>query len=156
VEGVKPVAKFVTLAALLNCAAAQVKTERDISEQRVGRLCGQLLHVDRRIPGRGPGVARVHTSPLPRTTVKLYQRDSAPCCEDAQFVEQIETGSDGHFKFASVKPGQYWLKTVVGNREYKLPFQLQRPNQMSALCYNQQFELDDSGDFQFVQLVRID
>jgi hypothetical protein len=151
---VKRLPKFLAAISIaVTWATAQVRMEKSIDSEKIGRVCGQLLHVDRRIAGLGPGVGRVDTTVVPKTVVKLYSRDSS-CCEGVNFVGQTETSSDGNFKFGSVKPGHYWLETTVAGREYKVPFRLERPNEARASCADQLFEVDDSGNFEIVHVVR--
>jgi hypothetical protein len=142
------------VASMLNCSVAQVKTKRGTVDLTIDQACGQLLHVDRRVPGRVAGAELLDTSVLPNIVIKLYRRNDKRCCEDSQFVQEVTTGVEGNFKFQPTPPGRYWLATTVGGREYKLPFRLPQLNKVNTSCSDQQFEVDDSGKFQVAIMMR--
>jgi hypothetical protein len=89
----------------------------------VDRLCGRLEHIER----RGDGDTRQDkTKSLKGVVLKLYQRDSVPCCESVYPAATVKAGRGGGFSFANIKPGPYRLVADVRGREFKWTFDFSR------------------------------
>jgi hypothetical protein len=152
---VRIVASFVVALSLAgSLASGQSVTPKVEKWNTIDRLCGSLLHVDHR--ERANSVIEDHSKPLIDAVLRLYARDSA-CCANANVLASATTGRGGKFEFKDLKVGTYWLVTVVGGQEYKMPLRIQLPDKSSnSQCSEQLFELDDSGDFQMKKLITVD
>jgi len=145
---------FVALSLAGSLASSQSVTPKEEQWNTIDRLCGGLLHVDHR--GRPNNVIEDHTKPLRGTVLRLYNREGA-CCTEAKVLASVTTGRGGKFEFKDLKVGTYWLVTVVGGREYRMPLRLQLPDKsQSSQCSDQLFEVDDSGGFQMKKLITVD
>jgi hypothetical protein len=132
-----------------NVVALQGESHKDT--ETVGYLCGKLIHLDSRTAG-GHGATLDRTSPLPNVAIRLYRRESSPCCGTLEVQGKTKTGTGGEFAFADAKPGAYWLLATVGGREFKLRLRLVRPTATSTACQNQDFEIEDSGKFWIMRM----
>jgi hypothetical protein len=148
-------AKFtVGVAFIASSAWGQVEPSQKVEQwNTIGSLCGNLLHIERH--ERRDGVFDEHARALKNVVLKLYERDHVACCESSPALAEIATDKGGKFSFRDVKPGAYWLATVVGGREYKLPLRLE-PKNITTQCSDQRFEIYDSGDFQIGKIITVD
>jgi hypothetical protein len=116
----------------------------------IDRLCGHLEHVERRDPRPDK------TESLKGMVLKLYQRDSVPCCESVYPAAEVKTGRGGRFSFANMKPGPYWLVAEVKGREFKMDIRFQPGKGVDTPCSDQWFQVYDSGEFQFGEIITVD
>jgi hypothetical protein len=156
VEGVNSAAKLVAGFVLLTSVAfGQVEPSQKVEQwNTIGRLCGNLQHIDRR--ERRDGGFDEHVRALKHVVLRLYERAQLACCEGTLALTEVTTGRGGKFSFGDVKPGAYWLATLVGGREYKLPLRLEPRKDDTTLCSDQRFEVYDSGDFQIGKIITVD
>ena len=116
----------------------------------IDRLCGHLEHVERRDPRPDK------TKSLKGVVLKLYQRDTVPCCESVYPMAEAKTGQGGGFSFANIKPGPYWLVADVKGREFKMDIRFQPGKGVDTLCSDQRFQVYDSGEFQLGKIITVD
>jgi Prealbumin-like fold domain len=154
VERVSLVVNLVVGAALMSSlATGQSVTPKIEQWNTIKTLCGTLLRAERHVrPDNG---VDEHTRPLKNVALRLYERDDVACCEGKVLADVI-TGRGGKFSFRDVKPGSYWLVTLVNGREYRMPLRLQSGSDPSTPCSEQTFEVDDSGEFQILKTIRVD
>jgi hypothetical protein len=152
---VRTAAELVGVSILLaTFAVGQSQSPEELKRwNRVDRLCGRVEHIER----RGDGDTRPDkTKSLKGVVLKLYQRDSVPCCESVYPAATVKTGRGGGFSFANIKPGPYWLVADVRGREYKMDIRLQPGKGADMLCSDQRFEVYDSGEFQLGKIITVD
>jgi hypothetical protein len=117
----------------------------------VKRLCGKVVHVDCSKPNfASKGLRGVRLS--------LYRRGTeVSCCEALAPLAVTTTGRWGHFKFTKMTEGPYWIAAQVGARDYKIAIQFTPPKAgTAALCADEEYQIDDSGDFVLGQYVTVD
>jgi hypothetical protein len=155
VERVNRTAELVGASVLFaNLAVGQSQTPEDAKRwNTVDRLCGRLEHVERRDEG---DTRPDKTKSLKSVVLKLYQRDSVPCCESVYPAAEVKTGRGGAFSFSSVKPGPYWLVADINGREFKMPLRFQPDKSSDTLCSDQRFEVYDSGEIQIGRIITVD
>jgi hypothetical protein len=155
VERVKSTVLFLGgLALIANLANGQAQSSKKEEEwEKLDRMCGQLVYFEHH---EKHGKAMEETSkPLKNAVLTLYARESDSCCENVSKAGETKTGRDGRF-ILDAKPAAYWLVTVVGGREYKLPLRVQPNGSKSAICSDQVFEVYDSGDFRIGRIITVD
>jgi len=155
VEGVKWTAELIGASVLFaTLAGGQSQSPEEIKRwNTVDRLCGRLEHVERRDGGE---TRPDKTKSLKGVALKLYQRDTVPCCESVYPAAEVKTGRGGGFSFADIKPGPYWLVADVRGREFKMDLRFQPGKGADTLCSDQRFEVYDSGEFQLGKVITVD
>jgi hypothetical protein len=151
---VRGVVNLVGSAVLMSSfAPAQSVTPKVEQWNTINGVCGTLLNAKRHV--RRDSVVDEHVTPLKNVVLKLYERDDVACCE-GKVLTDVTTGRGGKFSFQDVKPGSYWLVTLVNGREYRMPLRLQSGSAPSTPCSDQTFEVDDSGEFRILKTITVD
>jgi hypothetical protein len=151
---VRRVVNLIGVAVLMSSlAAGQNVTPKEEQWNTINRLCGTLLYAKRHV--RTDSVVDEHTRALKNVALKLYERDDVACCVGKVFAD-VTTVRGGKFSFRDLKPGPYWLVTLVNGREYRMPLRLQSGSDSSTPCTDQTFEVDDSGEFQILEIITVD
>jgi hypothetical protein len=139
---------------IANLAIGQIESPKDMEQwNTIDHLCGDLIHVEQRV-GRDKAVVE-RTKGLKDVALKVYERVNVDCCEGLALAE-AKTGRGGKFRFRDIRPGAYWLVTMVGGRQYKMPLRLQSEKSNSTACSDKQFLVYDSGDFHIGKIITVD
>jgi hypothetical protein len=148
--------RFVVGSVLIgNLASSQVEAPNNIERwNTIDHLCGELAYV--KAHSDRDGAIHEHAKTLKNITIKLYERGDAKCCDGSVALAEARTHSGGKFAFATVRPGTYWLVTIVRAHEYKLPISLSLRPGSSMLCSHQRFGVYDSGDFRIEKSIDVD
>jgi hypothetical protein len=155
VEEVRATSRVVVGVLLIaNLGVGQAEQPKDMERwNAIDHLCGDLIFVEQHVDRDKAVVER--TKGLKDVALKLYDRVTADCCGSVALAE-VKTGRGGKFRFMDVRPGSYWLVTIVGGRQYKMPLRLQPEKSNGTACSAQQFLVYDSGEFHIGQIMILD
>ncbi len=117
----------------------------------VKRLCGKVESVDY----SKPNYLRKN---LRGVRITLYRRDAeTPCCGTLAPLAVATTSRWGNFKFKRMTAGSYWIAAQIDRRDYHTPVQLEPPKDGTvAICSDNTYDLDDSGNFGLAQYITVD
>jgi hypothetical protein len=103
---VSPAAELIGASVLFATLAVGQGQPPEVAKKwnAIDRLCGRLEHVERRDDG---DTRPDKTKSLKGVVLRLYQRDTVPCCESIHPAAEVKTGRGGGFSFSAAKPGSY-------------------------------------------------